>query len=360
MTGDLDIWLALQSIPGLGASRLKTLRENFHPISKLKALSAADIARAEGIGGFLAQAIAEKLNTSGACNYVPEFPDGVSFVTISENNYPKNLFNIYDPPPVLYLKGEMLENDEAAIAVVGTRNPSQYGLRAAEFITKGLVESGLTVVSGLAAGIDSFAHETALRCGGRTIAVLASGLEEIYPYFNKRLSEEITRNGALVSEMCHSPARFEKWSFPKRNRIISGLSLGTVVIEGAKDSGSLITAGFALEQNREVFAVPGAVFSKQSIGPNSLIKSGAKLVQTVEDILEELPLKIKKPRTAPILEVLTEEEKKVFDLLSSGPKNMDLICKASGITTSGLSSMLLSMQLKDLIKELPGKFFAIF
>ncbi|MFA5104786.1 MAG: DNA-processing protein DprA [Candidatus Margulisiibacteriota bacterium] len=308
MTGDLDIWLALQSIPGLGASRLKTLRENFHPISKLRALSPADIARADGIGGLLAQSICEKLHTSGTRSDVPEFPDGVNYVTISEKNYPKNLFNIYDPPPVLYVKGEILEKDQAAVAVVGTRNPSQYGLRAAEFITKRLVESGLTVVSGLAAGIDACSHDTALRCGGRTIAVLASGLEEIYPYFNKRLSEDIVRTGALVSEMCRSPHRFEKWSFPKRNRIISGLSLGTVVIEGARDSGSLITAGFALEQNREVFAVPGAIFSKQSIGPNSLIKSGAKLVQTVEDILEELPVKTQTPRTVPILHTLTEEE----------------------------------------------------
>lgn len=360
MTGDLDIWLALQSVPGLGPSRLKVLQENFNPISKLRELSSEDIARTEGIGHLLALAISEKLKVSAVCNIVPDFPEGVSLVTISESDYPRNLYNIYDPPPVLYFKGDLLEKDEAAVAVVGTRNPSQYGLRAAEFITKGLVEVGLTVISGLAAGIDSCAHETALRCGGRTIAVLASGLEEIYPYFNKRLSEEITRHGALVSEMCHSPLKFEKWSFPKRNRIISGLSLGTVVIEGARDSGSLITAGFALEQNREVFAVPGTVFSKQSFGPNSLIKSGAKLIQTVEDILEELPLKINKPRTAPVLLTLTEKEKKVFETLSSGPKNMDIICESSGITTPELSSMLLSMQLRDLVKELPGRVFAVF
>ena len=360
MTGDLDIWLALHSIPGLGPSRLKVLCESVHPISKLRELSFEDIARIEGMGHLLARAIFEKLRNSGVGTDVPDFPDGVSFATISESNYPRNLFNIYDPPPVLYFKGDLMEKDEAAVAVVGTRNPSQYGLRAAEFITKGLVEAGLTVISGLATGIDSCAHETALRCGGRTIAVLASGLEEIYPYFNKRLSEEIARHGALVSEMCHSPLKFEKWSFPKRNRIISGLSLGTVVIEGARDSGSLITAGFALEQNREVFAVPGTVFSKQSIGPNNLIKNGAKLIQTVEDILDELPLKIKKPRTVQVPDAMTEEEKKVFELLASSPKNIDLICEESGIATPELSSMLLSMQLRDLVKELPGRVFAVF
>ncbi len=359
MTGDLDIWLALQSISGLGASRLKTLCETFHPISKLITLSPDEIACAEGIGDLLARAIFEKLKNLPNSHNEQQLPDGAGFITISQTNYPKNLYNIYDPPPVLYHKGELSEKDEAAVAVVGTRNPSQYGLSVTETITKGLVKAGITIVSGLAAGVDSCAHETALRCGGRTIAVLASGLVNIYPYFNKGLSEEIILNGALVSETCFSPLKIEKWSFPKRNRIISGLSLGTVVIEGCKDSGSLITAGFALEQNREVFAVPGSIFSRQSIGPNTLIKSGAKLVHTVEDVLEEISVNYKKSERCPVLPLLNEDEKKIFNFLLSGPKNTDLICENTGICTSKLSSLLLSMQLNGTVKELPGRMFAV-
>lgn len=357
MTGDIDIWLALQSVPGLGPSKLKALCETFKPVSKLKELRCEDICAMDGVGEGLARSISEKLQSLDGTASPLDIPDGVGYIAISESGYPKRLFNIYDPPTVLYHKGNIIKDDESAVAVVGTRNPSRYGLLAAERITKDLVEAGFTIVSGLAAGIDSCAHETALRCGGRTIAVLASGLEDIYPSFNKGLSEDIINRGALVSELCRAPLKYEKWAFPKRNRIISGLSLGTVVIEGALNSGSLITAGFAVEQNREVFAVPGEIFSRQSAGPNSLIKSGAKLVHTVEDILEELPGGPRRKRGALSLEHLSEEEKKVIGLLSSGPRGIDLICEDTGIPLPRLSSVLLSMQLAGSVRELPGRTF---
>lgn len=355
MKGDLELWTCLQSVKGLGPSRLKKLCETFRPISAIKDLTPDEIARIGGINPVIAGAICKKLlATDRSC----DIPDDVDFFTISENGYPGNLYNIYDPPAVLYCKGSIQEADKNAVAIVGTRNPSSYGLRATETITGELVAAGFTIVSGLALGIDECAHETALRCGGRTIAVLASGLSDIYPRSNKKLSEEIIRNGALVSESYLSPPRFEKWSFPKRNRIISGLSLGTVVIEGAEDSGSLITADFALEQNREVFAVPGTIFSRYSIAPNNLIKNGAKLVQTVDDILEELDPRFKRAGSraaAPAFD--SEQERIIFDLMVSGPKNADMLCRDSGMDMSRLSSLLLSMQIRGIIKELPGRVF---
>ena len=356
MTGDLDIWYTLMSVPGLGCSRLKVLCEKIRPISLITGLSQKEIASVPGIGDVLGGNIFSRMR---GLTGPPDLAKDLKFATISDPSYPKNLFNIYDPPTVLYYRGAILKEDESAVAVVGTRNPSAYGIRAAEHITRELVRAGFTIVSGLAAGIDSCAHETALRCGGRTIAVLASGPDDIYPRFNRRLSQDVASRGAVVSEVPRAPARFEKWAFPRRNRIISGLSLGTVVVEGAKDSGSLITAAAALDQNREVFAVPGDMFSRHSAGPNSLIKSGAKLVQSVEDILEELPSGAIARQDVRGCSVPDGDQRKVFSVLATGPKCADLISEGSGIPVQKLFPVLLSMQMNGYIRELPGRVFSL-
>ena len=213
----------------------------------------------------------------------------VSLITIQDNNYPELLKEIHNPPAILYIRGNLELNDKLSLGIVGTRNISPYGRQITPLITASLIKAKLTIISGLANGIDTLAHETAIKNNGRTIAVLGAGVDKnsIYPRINKYLAEKIIQNGALISEypIYTQPSR---QSFPQRNRIISGLSLGVLVIEAQERSGALITARNALEQNREVFAIPGHILSPNSIGPNKLIKMGAKLVSETNDILEEL------------------------------------------------------------------------
>lgn len=214
--------------------------------------------------------------------------EGVDLITILDENYPKLLKEIYAPPAVLYIRGN-LQPDDKCIGIVGTRRPSPYGQQTTPLITNDLVQAGLTIVSGLAKGIDTLTHQTALKFHGRTIAVLGSGLDKksIYPFVNQPLAEEISQNGAVISEFPIGTQPLAQ-NFPQRNRIISGLSLGVLVIEAPGKSGALITAKNALEQNRDVFAIPGSIMNKNSLGPNNLIKMGAKLVNQTNDILDEL------------------------------------------------------------------------
>jgi DNA processing protein len=289
----------------------------------------------------------------------------MEIIKISDKTYPKILRQIHSPPKELYVKGRILEDDEFAVAVVGSRIASMYGLTTAERLGYELASRGLVVVSGLARGIDSAAHKGALKAHGKTIAVLGSGLDVIYPPENKKLAEEIVeKDGALVSEfpMGASPAPKH---FPQRNRIISGLSLAVVVVEAAKNSGALITADFALEQNREVFAVPGKVDSATSFGTNQLIKDGARLVQTADDIIDELNLELSgRSVNDPYSAVgrgprprLTPEEEVIYKNLSEEPKYLDDVIGEAGVPLSKAMEALLQMQFKKLIKELPGKKF---
>ena len=217
-------------------------------------------------------------------------------ITKNNKEYPEALKNIFNPPEVLYINGEILEADNNAVAIVGTRTPTSYGLEQSEKIAYELAKRGLTIVSGMARGIDSVAHKGAMRAGGRTIAVLGSGHNNIYPPENKGLYNDIVERGAVITELPDYIGP-RPWNFPKRNRIISGMTLGVVVVEARVKSGSLITANFALEQGREVFAIPGTVSSTRSSGTNALIKEGAKLVSNVEDILDELSCIIKEYKT---------------------------------------------------------------
>jgi DNA processing protein len=285
----------------------------------------------------------------------------VTLLTWGDEDYPENLRNIYDPPSILYLKGNIIKDDRLAVAVVGSRNPTEYGRSATERIGRDLARQGITVVSGMARGIDSISHQGALSGRGRTIAVLGSGIDVIYPPENKGLYQEIAARGAVISEFPLG-THPDGVNFPARNRIISGLSLGVVIVEATLRSGSLITANLALEQGREVFAVPGNVSSPRSRGTNMLIKKGAKLVEEAQDVLEEILPQLTTSRKGreerdETPAYLSEDERKVLDLLKEEPLHIDLITLRSGLKVNQASSILLNLELNGLIKQLAGKMF---
>ncbi len=291
-------------------------------------------------------------------------------ITPNDPEYPKNLKNIHRPPKQLYVNGTLEERDEIAVAIVGSRRASMYGLEMSEKLAFELALRGVTVVSGMARGVDSAAHRGALKAKGRTIAVMGSGHNDIYPPENKELYAEIVKCGAVLTEYENDMPSLPQ-HFPARNRIISGLSLGVVVVEAARNSGALITAGFAAEQGREVFAIPGRISSTTSAGTNDLIRDGARLVQSADDIMEELKLcemkptagekaeetdgKIGRMTKAYIYNSLTEDERTVYTALSDDPVYIDDIIATTGMEPAKASKVLLNLQLKKLIREVPGK-----
>ncbi|MBI3949549.1 MAG: DNA-protecting protein DprA [Acidobacteria bacterium] len=289
-------------------------------------------------------------------------------LVLNDPRYPALLKEVYDAPLVLYGMGNFDQVfSQPTVAMVGTRQPSTYGMNAATQLARDLATRGVVIVSGFARGIDGAAHRGALEADGRTVAVLGTGLDVAYPWENRQLAEAIRENGALVTEFTLGTPPVPH-NFPFRNRIISGLSLGVIVVEAAPQSGSLITARLALEQNREIFAVPGNITSSKSFGPNYLIKEGAKLIQTWRDVVEELPYEIKRKilvnetepdatATQPTL-VLSENETKVVGLLSTdAPVHIDELLIGSGLASSELMRVLLDLEIKDVIKQLPGKNF---
>lgn len=282
-------------------------------------------------------------------------------ITPQDRAYPRLLKEIHCPPKVLYYLGELKKEDELALAVVGTRNPTDYARQAVPFIIRELVGAGITIVSGLALGVDALAHKYALENNGRTIAVLGSGLNSIAPQTNAYLAKKIvaSHNGAVVSEYeADTPAL--PHHFPARNRIISGLSLGTLVIEAAEKSGALITARFALEQNRDVFSLPGSIFREKSIGTNNLIKRGAKLTTSARDILEELNLekRILESRARTILPESTEETL-ILKFLDSESVHIDMLIRKTGLPTKTLMATLTIMELKGKVQCLAGQNYVL-
>lgn len=280
-------------------------------------------------------------------------------VTLLDNEYPSLLRQIPDPPAVLYVRGKLVPEDVNAVAIVGSRAATGYGKATSLRLASELAESGVTVVSGLARGIDSCAHRGALEGGGRTIAVLGSGLDRLYPPENDRLAGEIAGAGAVVSEFPFG-TRPERRNFPMRNRTISGLSRGLVVVEAAARSGALITAGLALEQGREVFAVPGNITSPTSAGPNSLIRDGAKLVETSRDVIEEIPHLALSPRhpgpsTAPA--GLTEDELAVLSRIGRAPLTLDEVIRRSPVPSSRTVALLTALEVKGLVRQFAGRRF---
>jgi DNA protecting protein DprA len=293
-------------------------------------------------------------------------------IVVGDAEYPKNLKTLHRPPKALYVNGSFKEDDNIAVAIVGSRRATMYGVEMAERLGYDLALRGITVVSGMARGVDSAAHKGALKAKGRTIAVMGSGHGHIYPPENKELYKKIAESGAVISEFEDDVSPLPQ-NFPIRNRIISGLSLGIVVVEAAKNSGALITADFALEQGREVFAIPGKISSLTSEGTHSLIKDGAKLVQSAEDIIEELSLceidpaagvegksceeKISKKTARYVYNSLPVDERKIYKILSDEPLYIDDVVKTSGVELSMVSKALLALEMKRLIKALPGKQF---
>lgn len=279
-------------------------------------------------------------------------------VNIKDGEYPEILKTMKNPPEELFVNGKIIPSDRNAVAIVGTRRATFYGLQQCEKIAYDLAERGITIVSGMARGIDSRAHRGALKAGGRTIAVMGSGHDCIYPPENKKLYDEISQNGAVISQF---PNKTEPrpFNFPMRNRIISGLALGILVIEAPEKSGALITAECALEQGREVFAIPGNINSTKSSGSNALIKDGAKLVQDAEDILEEFEriLDFRNAEKKRSLPVLSSEEKAVFDIVGDEAKAIDEISDISGMRSGEISKILFKLELKKLIKTMPGSNF---
>jgi len=356
---DTERLIVLNMVEDIGSVRTRALLREFESLEKVFSSGADEIGRVKeigpAIGARVPQAIKE-IDLKKEMGLIKKHM--VKIITFLDKDYPENLKNIYDPPVVLYVKGKILPEDKLAVAIVGSRLASFYGLQTAEKLGFELASHGITVVSGLARGIDSSAHKGALKAKGRTLAILGSGLANIYPEEHIKLAEKISESGAVISEF---PMRAipDKGNFPKRNRIISGLSLGVVCVEAAEKSGALITCDCALEQGREVFAVPGKVDSMTSKGTNKLIKQGAKLAQGVEDILEELDLKpfFHSSNGIGNSVKLDKNENLVYTLLSSDPKYIDDICRESGIGLNRIAGILLNLEIKKFAKQLPGKNF---
>jgi DNA processing protein len=350
-------------IPGIGPLRCQKLLKQFGSPEAILKADLSELQHVSGIGEYIASQIVsfrDKIDVEGEISKIEK--QKVSLVTFSDDNYPPNLKSIFDPPIVLYVKGKLLPQDRIAIAIVGTRRPTSYGKMVAEKLSKELAEGGVSVVSGLARGIDTSSHKGALSCGGRTIAVLGCGIDICYPPENRALFDQIAECGAVVSEfpMGTPPDRM---NFPLRNRIISGLSLGVVIVEAGLKSGALITAECALEQGREVFAVPGNIFNLGTKGTHSLIKQGAKLVENCQDIIEEIScLRDVLPASKAVIKStreieLSPEEEKIYNLLSFEPIHIDLISKESGLPINRVSPVLMNLEMKGKIRQVAGKMF---
>lgn len=371
---DIKYWIALKWLKGVGNLSFKSLLDTFGSPRKVFEANPHSLATVPGIDLQTAKyihnfnqwdKIKKELDTAQKL--------GVSIITCHDSLYPQPLLKIYDSPPYFYIKG-CFQADEINVAVVGSRVASTYGKFSTERLCRELALKGITIVSGLARGIDSSAHRGALSGKGRTIAVMGTGLDVIYPAENKKLFEAILENGAVISEFpFHTPPN--AYNFPTRNRIISGISLGVVVIEAGDKSGSLITARLALEQGREVFAVPGNIDSSRSKGTHKLIKEGAKLVESADDILEDILPQIDRHKiTYPASSsnrictkaekkkndvIMTDEEKSILRLLSSEPVSVDAIIQSSGNNSHKTLNILLTLELKGFIRQLPGKNFVI-
>ena len=280
---------------------------------------------------------------------------GAKIVTQHDSDYPQNLRQIYDPPVILFVRGELKEEDRFAVAIVGTRRPSQYGRSMALKLGRDLANEGLCVVSGGARGIDTIAHRGALEGGGRTIAVLGCGLDVSYPPENMKLFDEISEKGAVITEFVPG-TKPDAWRFPVRNRLVSGLALGVLVVESLITGGAMITATLAGEQGRDIWAVPGSADAPVSEGPHRLIKDGAKLVERVEDILEELGIQIEsdRPVRPKMPDNLTPEQKAIIEVLSLHPKHVDEIIGECKLTPAVANSTLTLLEMQGLVRRVPG------
>ncbi|BCJ85249.1 DNA-processing protein DprA [Effusibacillus dendaii] len=348
----------LLAVPQIGHVRCQKLLESFESaaavweasseelrqIPSMTAKTADEIQRSKRVYSFQQEADFLKRN-------------GITVIHRTDPDYPQALLSIFDPPHILYVKGKLTAQDHRSIAVVGTRSPTSYGILVTRKICSELSAGGITIVSGLAYGIDTVAHEAAIQSGGRTLAVLAGGLARIYPVQNQPLARQIIQQGALISEF-HPLTPVQPNLFPVRNRIISGLSRGVLVTEAARKSGSLITADLALEQGRDVFAVPGPITSPQSFGTNDLIRQGAKITGGSQDIWEEYPEWETNDSKKDLQSVsLTQLERQIVEIIGYGGVSLNQLLNSCRIPSADLYQILLAMELKGVVKRLPGQMY---
>lgn len=350
-------------VMGVGKTLFYRLVDRFQSARSVFAATPSQLMEVEGIGRKTAEQIRE-FDLEGRLEREKALLDRLDagVVTLNGPGYPALLRAIYDPPPVLYYQGAEPVNFPLALAVVGTRLVSSYGKQVAHRLCSQLAAKGITIISGMARGVDTLAHRAALESGGTTLAVFGCGLDYTYPPENRKLRDSITDRGCVISEFPIT-TRPDRNNFPARNRVISGMSLGTVVIEAGEKSGALITADFALEQGREVFAVPGNINSANSKGTNNLIRSGAKMVLGVDSILEELPGEIQallensSRSPAEVPEDLSENEKTLLSLVTEEEKPIDVLIDQSGLSAAEVSATLVELELKDLVRQTDGKKF---
>lgn len=360
MNVDLKFLLRLYGIPKVGPSRIKALIQHFSSYDEIRDASLHHLCSVPGIN----KGIAKLIKSHDTDEFVKQQlklinRHNVSVITWWDDKYPENLKSIHDPPVLLFIRGNYNRDDRISVAVVGTRNPSSYGKLVTERLCSALVSSGITIVSGLARGIDSNAHQIAVDSGGRTIAVLGSGVDVLYPRENSRLARRIFERGAVISEFPMGTGP-DAPNFPRRNRVIAGISLFTLVVEAGKGSGAIITAHYAREYGRTVFAVPGPITSRRSTGTNQLISGGAILVQAPEDILREVEKVVELPGVPRQMRMdldLTEKERKLFSIFGEEPLHVDFLAREMRMAPGEMLSLLLQLELRSLIKQLPGKFF---
>jgi DNA processing protein len=357
--------VALNMIEGVGPVRARSLLEHFGDAPQILAASKSALLRVRNIGDETAGAIAnweKTIDLAGELKRISDF--GCHVLISSDENYPASLREIYDPPLVLYVKGELTAKDKNAVAIVGSRSTTHYGIETARKLAYQLAYVGVTVVSGGARGIDTAAHQGAMAAKGRTVAVLGTGINLVFPPENAELFSRIAEKGAVITQFPFN-RNGDRQSFAIRNRIIAGTTLGTVVVEADLHSGALITSNFATEYGRQVFAVPGRIDSPRSKGCHDLIKKGAKLCEGAEDILSEFeylfpgsnrPPSPGETGVLPALE-LSENEQKVYDALEDEERSIDEVIRKSGLPSSAVSVALLSLEMKRVVKQLPGKLF---
>ena len=351
---DRRYWLAFNLARGIGPVKTRAVLDFFGDLEAAWRAPASELERA-GLDKRAVRGLLEARKTLDLDKAVDQLAKaGAHLLTWDDADYPSRLKEITDPPPVLYVRGELKPVDEFAVAIVGTRNATTYGKEVARQLASGLAQNQVTIISGLARGIDLIAHQAALDAGGRTSAVLGCGVDVTYPPEARKLGERLTQQGALLSDLPLGTQPSAE-NFPPRNRIISGLTLGVIVVEAAEESGALITADFALEQGREVFAVPGNIYSKASKGAHRLIQQGAKLVTCVEDVLEELQLQ-QVTQQALTREALPQDdtERAVWEALSHEPIHIDELSRILDLPIPMLSAALMVMELKGMARHVGG------
>jgi DNA processing protein len=355
--------IALNMLPTVGPVRLRKLLQVFKEPQQILAARRTDLRKVEGIGSEVADQISNWesiVDLAAELQLVRDY--GATVITQESPSYPKPLREIHAPPIVLYVWGELQDRDQHAIGIIGARRTTYYGTESAKKLAYQLAYAGLTVISGLARGIDTSAHQGALAAKGRTIAIIGSGLSKLYPPENRALAEKIRDgNGALVSEFSME-IEPDRQTFPMRNRIISGWSHGILVVEAGVNSGALITAAQALEQGRSGYAVPGHINAPSAIGSNRLIQQGAKLVMDASDILDDLQVLLPETKPSPEaamrpLPPLSEDERRVYDAINASETPIDQIAAKCDLPSATVSSTLLRLELKRLVKQLPGKYF---